>query len=536
MNVSNYQILTLFVVLVSGSLIGKIRYRSFSLGFAGILISALFFGHLGFRISSDFLDLGLLLFIYSAGLQAGPRFFRTIKSSGVSLFLVGVIPIIVAATISLLLGFYFNLSPELIVGIFSGALTDTTTLVAAIDAFDRTGVKHSSALSVGYTLAYPLSMLLVFGFVHLIPKLLKVNLKEDEEIWKDKTKHDDLSVVIKQFRVSNTNCAGKEIKELLPPGSRPITISHIARGALTHQARPELILELNDVVTVVASPKFTSELKLFFGEEVLTPTELGKNVAVQTIEVSEQNLIGKPLAELKIPQNYKVLITRIKRQGVFFVGQATTILDFGDQIQVIGEPSKVEEFILFAGSSVHKLDETNLLPLILGLFIGILIGSIPITFGRDIKIQLGISGGAFLVSLIAGHLGKIGSYSLYVPQAAKNLCREFGLALFLAAAGTYAGDGFFNTVQTYGVGIVVIGATVTCTGIFTAFFLSRVTKTFNFLSSLGLICGVMSNSTSLAILRDKLNSDSAALTYAAVYPLSFITKIFIAQCLVFILQ
>jgi putative transport protein len=532
----NQAILVLFSILVLGYLLGSLRLGKFSLGPAAILIVALTFGHFGLKVPIGTLDIGLLLFVYAAGLQAGPRFFRTFRRSKIHYLTLGTLPFLICLILTLVLAHLFSLPKELTIGLFSGALTDTTSLVAAIDAMEKTGVTHSSDVSIAYTLVYPFSMVIVIILMQFLPKVLGINLAVEEETWNQFKNQEEPPVVVKQFIISNPNCNGKTIKELNPRRRNSINISYIHRDCSTIPASPDLELRLGDIVTLVANPIDIESMKLLLGEEVSDELDLGSNIEVTDIHITEPTLVGKSLAELRIFQQHRVVISKIRRQGMDFIAKGTTHLDLGDQIRIVGEPEMITKFTEFAGARDFVVNETNMLPFLLGILLGIILGSIPFSIGNEVNFKLGLSGGTFIVSLIMGHYGKIGRISMYVPQAAKNLCRELGLSFFLAAAGTYAGSGFWRVLLNEGGLILLLGAITTSVAIATTIFLAHRVFKLNFLSTLGIICGNMSNSSGLAALRQYSDSELPALAYTTIYPFSLIIKILAIQVLVILLD
>ncbi len=533
---SNQAVFSLFSILVLGSLLGRLKLGRFSFGPAGVLIVALIYGHLGLKVPTGILDIGLLLFVYAAGLQAGPRFFRTFRRSKIHYLSLGFFPILIAFALTILLSHLLGLSDELTVGLFSGALTDTTSLVAAIDAMERTGLQHSSDVSIGYTVVYPFSMVSVIFLMHYLPRLLGIKLEQEESSWRAQKREDEPPVVIKQFTITNPNCSGKTIRELNPRRRSGINISYIHREELTIPANPDLELRLGDIVSVVANPAEIESMKLLLGDEVVKPIELGRNIAVKEIYLTEPSLVGRSLGKLRLAQQYNVIISRIKRQGMEFVAQGETVLDLGDQITVVGEPEQLKKFLDFAGARMHLVDETNMLPFLTGILMGILLGSIPFGIGHGVEFRLGLSGGAFIVSLLMGHYGKIGNISMYVPQAAKNLCRELGLSFFLAAAGTYAGSGLWTVLSEVGAGLFLAGVAVTSVAILTTLFLSHFFFRLNLLSTMGITCGNMSNPPGLGAIRQTHESELPALAYTTIYPFSLILKIIASQLLVVLLE
>jgi putative transport protein len=545
---TNLNILILFFILTIGTGLGKVRIRGFSLGPSGVLLVALIFGHFNYKVSPELLDLGILLFVYNSGLQAGPRFFRTFTYTGRNFILLGCLPVIFAFVTTLIIYYCFDLPKDLLVGIFSGALTDTTAMASSIDTFERNNnlvllsnslkQESSSNISIGYTMTYPLSMLSLVLLMQILPRIKRFNILEEESKWLEQKALVEPPILIKQFKVTNPNCHLKSVRNLIPFTDRQVTFSHIYREKNTIPINPELKLQLGDIVTVVAKDNDLENMKVLLGEIVDIPLEIGRNISVRDIEVSEATITNKSLSDLKFYQNYKVLVTKIKRQGVEIVPRGNSILDFGDYIRVIGESADVEEFEKLINSKNSKVNEVSMLPFLIGILLGGVIGLIPISITPlGIEIRLGLSGGAFLVSLIIGHFGKFRSISFYVPPAAKNLCRELGLILFLAAAGTHAGSEFTAIfLSQQGLVVVASGLAITLTCLISSLLISLWVLKANLLSTIGMVCGCMSNSSGLSVAREKSDSDLSNISYASVYPIALIMKIIMAQILLAIFR
>lgn len=520
--------LVLFSIIVIGSIIGKLSLSGFGLKGAGVLIVAMVFGHYGYQIPLGVSELGLLLFVYAVGLQAGSRFFRYFRQHPKTFIMLGVIPIAIAGAMVLALSAFTDLPHTLLLGLFSGALTNTPSLASTVDYFSGPDTIDGKLVSVGYGIAYPFGMLGVAIFVQVLPGIFKKNLKDEAEQMDTLS---DKELVVKHFRVNNPNCFGRTIKELNTRRIAGANISRVTRNGESHISKPDFKLEENDIVTAVCEEESAHALRLMFGDEVTNIAELGKDIMAVDLEVSLPELTGKSLQQLKFVSEYGVVITRVKRQGVEFSPSATTVLDFADIIRIVGVKDSVEKFSKLLGKGRARIQETDMLPFISGILLGTLIGSIPLTIGKFADFKLGLSGGCFLVALILGHFGKIGSWKIYVPLGASNLCRDLGIMLFMAGAGVSAGSNFIETVSTVGISVISFGALITSVYIFITFLLTYFLLKNNMLYSLGLVCGVANNSLPLGYLKESSKSDYASFAYATVYPVSLIVKIVVAQLL-----
>ena len=526
------QMLVLFIILALGALLGRFTWRGISLGTAGVLFVALVFGHYGLSVPKVVMDLGLLLFVYAVGLQAGPRFFRMFRKQGLRYVVIGVAVALTGALVTLGLAFALKLPDDLAAGLYAGALTCTPALAAALDVFTRTAPDLSAVVSVGYGIAYPFSMIGVVLLVQFLPRLLKRNIWAEEKDWQAERQKEMPSLVVKQLRITNQNMDGKSLREMDPHRLAHVNITRVRRGDQVSLMKPDFILHMGDILMVVGPQAEMEKIKLVLGEETDVPMDLNTSITTQDLELNSSAFIGKTLAELQIWENYGVIITRIRRQGIEISPVGNIILDIGDGLHVVGDRREVQEFIKKAGGDTRRAEETNMLPYLLGLVLGIGVGLIPFHLANGVDVKLGTAGGAFLVSLLVGHFGRIGSLRLYVPAAAKNLTRELGLMLFLAGAGTNAGAQLVQVIQKQGWDLLLAGALVTVLSVAVGLLLTLKVFKMETLGSLGALTAAMTNPPGLSAANNKTVTDQATLAYASVYPAALIFKILFAQILV----
>lgn len=523
--------LQLFIILALGSALGSISFYGFGLRSAAVLLVALVCGHFGFSVPIEISDFGVLLFVYASGLSAGSRFFRSLGRYSWKLLLLGIVPVIVSALTMIVATQSIPLAPELSLGLFSGAITSTPAFAAALDALKEQGNQHTELLSVGYGFAYPFGMLGVALIVQLLPLLVRNNLKTEAQLLKSAELQERGEIEVRHYRITNLNCVGQTLRALDIRQYADATISRITRGTQILAADPDLALQAADVVSVVSTSQQFHKLAMLLGEEVKENLELGTDIIADDIEVSLAAITLQPLQELNFYSNYKVIITRVRREGIEFTPDGTTQLEIGDSVRVVGEKDAVRKFTLLLGEYQHKIQETHMLPFLLGILIGITVGSFSIELPYGVTFRLGLGGGCFLVSLLLGHFRKIGRFRIYVPHAARNLCRELGLLMFLAGAGTTAGAHFVEVLHSYGPMIFWCGVAITCSAVVSAFMIAFLVLRMPLLQSLGFLCGSANNSLPLTSLAEKSDSDFAAVAYATLYPISLITKIFVAEVL-----
>jgi putative transport protein len=530
------QMLVLFAILAIGSWLGQLSYKGVSLGAAGVLFIALVFGHFGLTVPKEIMELGLLLFVYAVGMQAGPRFFRTFRRHGIQY---AVIALGVAGTgvlTTVLVARLLRLPLSLAAGLYSGALTCTPALAAAIDVIERLTPGASAAVSVGYGVAYPFSMIGVVLLIQFLPRLLGRKLSQEELRWQEERKVESPGLEARQYRITNPNCDGKKVREIDPHRISQVNISRVKHGEQVSAATPDITLHTGDVVMVVGAPEELDKMRLVLGEETHERMDVNANVISMDVEVVAESLTSKTLASMRTWERYTVVITRIRRQGLEIAPTGSVTLEMGDNIRIVGETAAVENFARLVHGSPRRADETNMVPFLIGLALGILVGVIPISLPNGIRIRLGSAGGAFLVSLLVGHFGGIGRFRLYVPAAAKNLSRELGLMLFLAGAGVNAGTHLVEILLQQGPSLLLAGALVTTLSLLAGLVLTDWLYRMNLLASMGALCASMTNPPGLGTANAQTDSDLPTLTYASVYPVALIFKIVLAQLLVEILR
>jgi putative transport protein len=529
------EMLVLFAILAIGSWVGQWSLRGLTLGTAGVLFTALVFGHFGLTVPKAVMDLGLLLFVYAVGLQAGPRFFRTFRRHGIQFVVIALVVAGIGALATVGVGYWLKLPYELASGLYTGALTCTPALAAATDVVERIAPGTSATVSVGYGIAYPFSMIGVVLLIQLMPRLLRRDIKSEEAHWLEEKRHEAPGLVARQFAIQNPNCDGKTVSEINPHRMTLANISRIKRGEQVFAATPSFKLQLGDVVMVVGALPELEKMHLLLGEETDVRMDVNADVLSVDVEVTEESLTGKTLRQMKLWERYTVVITRIRRQGVEIVPTGNITLEMGDQIRVVGDKAAVQGFLELVHGHPHKAEETNMLPFLVGLLLGIALGTIPVNLPNGLQVKLGSAGGAFLVSLLVGHFGGIGPLRLHVPAAAKNLSRELGLMLFLAGAGANAGAQFMNILHQQGISLLLGGALVTTLSAAAGLLTMHVFYKMNLLGSMGALTACMTNPPGLGAANSQTETDLPTLSYASIYPVALIFKIVLAQILVEIL-
>lgn len=528
--------LVLFAILAIGSWLGQLSLRGISLGTAGVLFTALIFGHFGLGVPQPVMELGLLLFVYAVGLQAGPRFFRTFRRHGIQYVVIALVTVGTGALATVLVAYWLHLPYPLATGLYTGAMTCTPALAAAIDVIERIAPGNSATVSVGYGVAYPFSMIGVVLIIQFLPRLLRRDLRSEEKSWAQEKQLESPSLQARQYRISNPNCDGKKVSEINPNRLTLANISRVKHGEQVVAAGPDTVLHVGDVVMVVGTPEELEKMKLLLGEETHERMDVNADVLSVDVEVAEEALTGKKLGQMRVWERYTVVITRIRRQGLEIPPTGASTLEMGDHIRVVGDKAAVEAFVSLVHGRPHKTEETNMLPFLVGLLAGIAVGEIPINLQGGIQLKLGSAGGAFLVSLLVGHFGGVGPLRLHVPAAAKNLSRELGLMLFLAGAGTNAGAHLVQVLGQQGLGLVAGSALITLLSVGAGIGVMSLFYRMNLLGTMGALTACMTNPPGLGAANAQTDSDLPTLSYASVYPVALIFKIVLAQLLVEVLR
>lgn len=530
------KLITLFIILAVGGAIGHVSLKGISLGGAGVLLTALIFGHFGLTVPHEIMDLGLVLFVYAVGLRVGPRFFRTFARQGRQFMIIGLAVVCTGAIVTIIVAKVMHLPFDLATGLYTGAMTCTPALAGALDALRLYPSGTSAMVSVGYGVAYPYSMIGLVLFIQILPRLLKRPIPEEEKKWQQEQAREQQKIEVKQYRIKNANCTGKSLLDLQTHRLSQVNITRVRRGDQVLPATADFVLALDDVVMAVGLPDELAKLHLLLGEETFVDMNLNTDVAAADAMVSDAKIAGKTLGELHVWERYNVVITRVRRQGLEFTPHGEITLEIGDSIHIVGASASVKQFCSLIDPEHQSLEETRMVPFLFGLAIGVLVGQITIPLGHGFSVKFGYAGGAFIVSLLLGHFGRLGRLRLYAPNAAINISRELGLMLFLAGAGTIAGSKIVPVVTQYGWRLLAAGALVSTISAIVGFLVMLRFFRMNLLATMGGISASFTNPPALGASSAQTRTEVPMLAYASVYPVALFFKIILAQILVAVLS
>ncbi len=540
-----HSILLLSFVIAAGIQLGKIKIFGISLGITFVLFVGIIMGHLGITIDSHvihfFQDFGLILFVYSVGMQVGPSFFSSFRQGGVTLNMLACGIILLGVITTLVIYYLTDIPMPTMVGILSGAVTNTPGLGAAQQAYtDMYGVSEKS-IAMGYAVAYPLGVIGIILSTVIIRYVFRVSFqKENENLERAEASHTNeakpISLIVKNPAVFNKSVG--ELSALLE--HRDFVISRIWRDSdkKIDIVSSATVLHENDKIFVITTEQDEETITTFIGEEIDMERKQWIRMESQFINrrilITKPGLNGKRLGDLKLRKLYGINITRINRAGMDLVAKPNLTLQVGDRVNVVGTEAAVANVEKVLGNSMKRLNEPNLIAIFVGIALGIVLGSIPITFpGVPQPIKLGLAGGPLVISILISRFGYHYKLITYSTQSANLMLREVGLALFLACVGLNAGNGFIDTiVNNGGFAWIGYGFLITIIPLLIVGCIGRYFFKVNYFTLMGLIAGSTTDPPALAYSNATAGNDAPSVGYATVYPLSMFLRVVTAQLLI----
>jgi putative transport protein len=532
-------------VCVLGMALGSVKFRGIGLGTAGVLFAGIIVGHFGNPVDHRTLDfvkeLGLILFVFTIGLQLGPGFFAALRQQGVKLNLLAATIVIFGAVSAPLIGWLAGFDNAAVLGIFSGASTNTPSLGAATQTLSTLpGIEPDrlSLLALAYAVSYPTAIVGIIGTLLLIKQIFRINpVREASDfIAKSFVKAEPLER--RTLVVTNPNLDGVRIDAIPGRVECRVTISRVRSHEATLAATDATVIRRNDRLAVVGTRTGLAQFERVVGrssDEDLVLAE--SDITFRRVVVTDRDVLGKSVGELNLDDRFGVAVTRVTRADLEMTAVPGLRLQFGDQLQIVGREEDLDKAAAAVGNSLKELNETHFIPFFIGIVLGIALGTMPIAFpGLPHPIRLGLAGGPLIVALILGRVGRIGSQVWHMPANTNLAFREFGIALFFAAVGLSAGAKFFATVfSATGFYWLLAGACVTILPLALIGALARAIWKLNFMDLSGLIAGSMTDPPALAFASNIAGSDAPAVAYATVYPLTTLLRILSAQILTIVL-
>lgn len=540
-----HSILLVAVVIFVGIWLGKIKVAGISLGITWILFVGIIFSHFNMRMDPQALhflkEFGLILFVYSVGLQVGPGFFSSFKKGGMTLNMLAVLIILLGVGTTCIIYKITGLPITTMVGILSGAVTNTPGLGAAQQAyFDMTG-NEGTEIAMGYAVAYPLGVVGIILAIILIRYIFRISFDKETEAIQNQQEEKAARATHVSIVVKNPALFGKEIAEVATLIDKKFVISRILHEheglEIAHSRTP---LQVGDKLFVIAAAQDIEAIIAFVGEKIEMHRsdweQLDANLVSRRILITRSVINGKALGQLHLRGGFGVNITRVNRSGVDLVASPGLELQIGDRVTVVGTEKNVANVEKILGNSLRRLREPNLVPIFLGIAIGILLGSIPFTFpGIPQPVKLGLAGGPLIIAILISRFGPHYKLVTYTTMSANLMLREVGISLFLACVGLDAGAGFVDTVTNGGYAWIGYGFIITFLPLLIVGILARWVYKVNYFTLMGLIAGSTTDPPALAYSNGIAGNDLPSVGYATVYPLTMFLRVLTAQLLVLFL-
>lgn len=542
MHSSVQAVVVISIIIAAGLALGTLKVRGVSLGVAFVFFVGILAGHLGLGVDARVLDyaetFGLSLFVYVLGLHVGPNFFGSMRHEGLALNLWSLAVIVLGTAMALLLVPLTGIRLPDMVGILCGATTNTPALGAATEAMAHAG-QPGGSLALATAVTYPLG---VVGVILAMMLIRRFFVRPADLVAKPLTEENH--TYIAEFEIINPALDGKTIAEMAKMTRRKFIVSRLWRDKDVIVPKADTVMHVSDKVMVVTTRDDESALELLFGKRVAADwnkdridwNAIDSDVESRTLVLTRAALNGKVLGHLQLRRNYGVNVSRVRRGDIRLLATDDLRLQYGDRVTVVGKKEAVNRVEQFFGNSVKTLDEPNVGSLFLGLVMGMVLGSIPISLpGMDSPVKLGIAGGPIIMGIIVGALGPRMHFISYTTSSVSLMLRKLGISIYLACLGLDAGRDFFATVvrpeglEWVGVGFLLTVVPVTVLGI-----AALKTRKYDFGTICGILCGSMANPMALGYANEASKGESASVSYASVYPLGMFVRVVIAQLIIMV--
>ena len=535
----------LALVAVVGLWIGNVKIRGVGFGIGGVLFGGIIVGHFvdqaGVALSSPMLhfiqEFGLILFVYTIGIQVGPGFFASLRVSGLRLNLFAILIVILGGLVTAVLHKLFNIPLPVVLGIFSGAVTNTPALGAGQQILRDLGVPFEvvDQMGMSYAMAYPFGICGILLTMWLVRLFFRINVEKEAQQFEESSGNGHAHLHTINVRVENPNLHQMAIQDVPMLNSDNIVCSRLKRGELLMVPAPGTLIQAGDLLHLVGRPEDLHNAQLVIGQEVATSLSTrGTDLKVERVVVTNEKVLGKKIRDLHVKQRYDVVISRLNRAGVELVASSSASLQFGDILNLVGRPEAIDAVAAELGNAQQKLQQVQMLPVFIGIGLGVLLGSIPLFIpGFPAALKLGLAGGPLIMALILGRIGSIAKLYWFMPPSANLALRELGIVLFLAVVGLKSGGDFVATLtQGDGLSWIAYGIFITAIPLLTVGILARMLAKMNYLTLCGMLAGSMTDPPALAFANNlHATSGAAALSYATVYPLVMFLRIITPQLL-----
>ncbi|MBB6055929.1 MAG: putative transporter [Gammaproteobacteria bacterium] len=536
----------LSLVAILGLWIGNWRIYGVGLGIGGVLFGGIAVGHFakqyGLEVNLHTLEFirefGLILFVYTIGIQVGPGFFSSLRTSGLKLNAFAALLVVLGCIVAVVLHKLLGIPLPVILGTYSGAVTNTPSLGAGQQMLTELGA-DANVMTLSYAVAYPFGICGILLSMWLIKLVFRINVESENRLYQQQSGVGRTNLQTMNVEVRNANLQGLAMQEIPDLEEGDVVCSRLKRGEELMVPKPDTIVQLGDLLHLVGDKKALRKVRLVIGEEVATSLSTqGTDMRVERVVVTNEKVLGKTIGELELKSKFDVVVSRLNRAGVELVPNSSSSLQFGDILNLVGRPEAINSVAGLVGNAQHKLQQVQMLPVFLGIGLGVIVGSIPFYIpGFSAALKLGLAGGPLVVALILSRIGSIGKLYWFMPPSANLALREIGIVLFLSVVGLKSGGDFVTTlVDGDGLLWMWCGVAITLIPLLIAGFLARMLGKINYLSLCGLLAGSMTDPPALAFANAMHpTSDAAALSYATVYPMVMFLRIISPQLLVILL-
>jgi len=537
-------VFVLCLVTALGLFLGRARIYGIAVGVIGVLAVGLIFGHFKIRLEHGVLDFaretGLILFVYTVGLQLGPSFVSSLRNHGLKLNLLAIFIVLAGVATVVVIHLLTGLSMAAGVGIYTGGATNTPALGAAqeaLKALPGLSAEVAALPGLAYAMTYPFGVVGIILSILAVRWFFRIQVGQEENELAEKENESRRPIHALNLVVRNSNLEGLTVASIPGLDQAKVTISRIRNGQNTQLATPESLVHIGDTILAVGLPEDLEKLRIVVGEVSAEDLrEIPGPVSSRRILVTRKAVLGKTPADLQLNDKLGVAVTRIERNGVELIPQQTLAFQIGDLLTMVGETENLDRASKLLGNSPKALQRLEVGPMFVGIALGDLLGSIPVVFPvLPAAVKLGLAGGPLIVGMILSRVGKIGNLVFYMPPDANHMLREAGIVIFLACVGLKAGDRFMEILfQGPGLLWMVYGAIVTLVPLLLAGVLGRMVFKLNYLTLSGAMAGSMTDPPALAFANGMTKSNGPSLAYATVYPLTMILRLVSAQVLILV--
>lgn len=539
-----HTILMYAMVISLGVLTGKIKFFGISLGVTFVLFVGILVGHLGFSVNTEIMhfirEFGLILFIYSIGLQVGPGFFSSFKKGGMQQnFLAATVVLLGAGTtIAIFYALQGRIQMPMLVGVLSGAVTNTPGLGAAQEAlrqlFDAGKITEIPQIALGYAVAYPLGVTGIILAMILVRVIFKINIKtETDTLYKQNDTKTEVAIRLSINAQTKAVC-GKSVAQAKRLLGRQFVVSRLLSNGEYVVPNGTTMINKGDTLMIITTEAEAQDIVDLIGERIEYDwKESDEKMISKRIIITRDVINGKTIGSLKL-RNLNVNVTRIVRAGMDLIANDDIVLQVGDRVIAVGSPDAVQRVEKTLGNSLKRLDEPHLITLFVGIFLGIILGSLPLFIpGMPMPVKLGLAGGPLVVAILIGRFGFKMRLITYTTQSANLMLREIGITLFLASVGLASGDKFVDTVVSAdGLLWIASGFVITIVPLLIVGFIGRKVLKINYFTLMGILAGSTTDPPALAYANASAGNDAPAVAYSTVYPLTMFLRVIIAQILI----